>query len=146
VTKKDRRLPANIDSERVVLGELMLNNAAWEKAQVLTDDDFSLASNQRIFACIRSRLAIKRPIDLILLIDAMKRQNELDVIGGPAYLCSLTEDNMRNLAIMEHIELLKEKAALRHILTVCHDATLLAYKEESSEEIINKIKDELGGK
>jgi replicative DNA helicase len=138
-----RALPSNEHSERVILGELLLNNSAWEEAKTLTEDAFSLHSHQRVFACIRSRLSIARPIDLILLTDAMKRQGELDRIGGPAYLCHLTEDNIRNLAVGEHLALLKEKTALRRIIGACHEASERAWEEYPSGEIVAKLKEAL---
>lgn len=141
--KPGRPLPSNEHSERVILGELLLNNPAWDVAKTLTEEDFSLHSHQRVFCCIRSRLSIARPIDLILLIDAMKRQGELDRIGGPASLCHLTEDNIRNLAVGEHLELLKEKAALRRIIGACYEATVLAYDEHPYVEIVAKLKETL---
>ena len=88
--RTQRPLPANQSSERVVLAELLLNNKAWEQGKTLTEDDFSLTSHQRIFACIRSRLSVGRPIDVILLIDAMRRQKELDAMGA-AYISDLTD-------------------------------------------------------
>ena len=141
--RTQRPLPANQSSEKVVLAELLLNNKAWERGKALTEDDFSLTSHQRIFACIRSRLSIGRPIDVILLIDAMRRQKELDAMGA-AYISDLTGGLNRAFAGMEsHVALLQEKAALRRIIGACHDASVRAYAEEDSaqitETLINRI-------
>ena len=137
--KTQRPLPANQASERVVLAELLLNNKAWEQGKTLTEDDFSLTSHQRIFACIRSRLSIGRPIDVILLIDAMRRQKELDAMGA-AYISDLTDGLNRAFAGMEsHVALLQEKAALRRIIGACHDASVRAYAEDSSAQIAESL-------
>ena len=141
------RLPMNEHSERVVLGNLLFDNAHWEQAKELTADDFSLHSHQRIFACIRSRLSIGQPIDVILLIDAMRRQKELDAMGA-AYISDLTDGLSRAFAGMEsHVALLQEKAALRRIIGACHDASVRAYAEDSSaqiaESLINQIERKL---
>ena len=127
--KSERPLPANQHSERVVLGELLLNNAAWSQAKALTEDDFSLSSHRRIFACIRSRLSRGRPIDTILLIDAMRKAKELDSMGV-AYICDLTTDTTEYIG--EHVILLREKARLRWLLETAHNLSEWAYSEEDS--------------
>lgn len=138
------RLPMNEDSERAVLGYLLLDNEAWPKAESLIEGDFALHSHQRIFACIRSRLAIGKPIDLILLIDAMRRQKELDTVGGPGYISDLTAGVPRGSALLEsHVDLLREKAALRRIIGACHDASVRAYAEDSSAQITETLTSQL---
>ena len=137
--KTQRPLPSNQSSERVVLAELLLNNKAWEQGKALNEDDFSLTSHRRIFACIRSWLSVGRPIDVILLIDAMRRQKELDAMGA-AYISDLTDGLNRAFAGMEsHVALLQEKAALRRIIGACHDASVRAYAEDSSAQIAESL-------
>ena len=135
----------NEHSERVVLGNLLFDNAHWEQAKVLEVEDFWLHRHQRIFACIKSRLSIGRPIDHILLIDAMRRQKELNVMDA-AYISDLANDTLNRVLLFsmeQHAILLKEKAALRRIIGACHDASVRAYAEEDSaqiaESLINRI-------
>jgi len=139
--KHDNPVPANLDSERLVLGYLLLDNSAW--SENMTVDCFSLSSHKRIFACIRSRLSIGRPIDLILLTDAMRRHKELDAVGGVGYLASLTEGMPRSMSLEAHIQLLKEKSALRVIIVACQTATERAYEQRDSAEIIKELKEQL---
>jgi replicative DNA helicase len=136
-------LPAHEDSERAVLGWLLLENSAWEEASCLTETDFCLHSHQRIFAYIRSRLSIKRPIDTILLTDALRRSGELDSIGGPGYVCHLTELLPRHMYLDAHVVLLKEKANLRRIIGACHDASVRAYAQEDSSAIMERLRTQL---
>ena len=133
------RLPMNEHSERVVLGNLLFDNAHWEQAKMLEVEDFSLHTHQRIFACIRSRLSIGRPIDHILLIDAMRRAKEC-TDRDAAYISDLGNDLLNRVFSMEsHVELLREKAALRRIIGACHDASVRAYAEEDSAQIAESL-------
>ena len=135
------RLPMNEYSERVVLGNLLFDNAHWEQAKVLEVEDFSLHKHQRIFACIRSRLSIGRPIDHILLIDAMRRAKEC-TDGDAAYISDLANDTLNRVRLFsmeEHVILLKEKAALRRIIGACYDASVRAYAEDSSAQIAESL-------
>jgi len=129
----------NEHSERVVLGNLLFDNAHWEQAKVLETGDFSLHTHQRIFACIRSRLSVGRPIDHILLIDAMRRAKEC-TDRDAAYISDLGNDLLNRVFSMEsHVELLREKAALRRIIGACHDASVRAYAEEDSAQIAESL-------
>ena len=122
-------MPSNQHSEKVVLGELLLNNACWERVKVLTVDDFSLTSHQRIFACIAAHLTRKRAIDPILLVDAMKRQKE-DV--DASYISDLTTDTCRGTTLGEHLRLLREKTRLRMLMEMAHNASQMAQDEAES--------------
>lgn len=142
---KDRPVPFNEHSERLILGELLLNNESWERAKVLTDADFFLPGHKRIFACIKSRLERGRRIDLTLLADALKRQGELDSIGGWGYLCHLTEQTCKNVPLSEHLSLLREKTRLRALIGMAHAALTEAYSESDALETANRLSEGLAG-
>jgi len=136
---KIRELPANVESEKAVIGELLLNNSAWESAKVLTDKDFSLSSHRRIFACIRAYLERKRPIDGIILADALKRQVEFESVGGYLYVSDLTSWHCK-CSLTGHIGILQEKARLRSIIAACQEAQGRAYAEENASEIAETLR------
>lgn len=48
----ERGLPASVDAERTILGAILLDNEAYFEADLITYNDFSLGSHQRIFARI----------------------------------------------------------------------------------------------
>jgi replicative DNA helicase len=132
-------VPYSDRSERAVLGTLLRQNESWKDAECLTETDFYITSHQRIFACIRSRLAIGRPIDYLLAMNALERQKELDSIGGLEYLCEIGEMIPRNFNIASHVQELKEKAALRALLIVFDDAMKEIYAELPSSEVIANV-------
>lgn len=128
-------VPYSDRSERAVLGTLLRQNEAWKDAECLVESDFYISSHQRIFACIRSRLAIGRPIDFILAWNAMEKQKELESIGGLEYLCEIGEMIPRNFNIADHVCEIREKAKLRALLTVFDDGMKTIYAEGSLADI-----------
>jgi hypothetical protein len=78
-------------SERALLGSVLLNNSLWQHAAKLSNDDFCLDSHRRIFAHMAGMSEGGRPIDLITITGELSDLNQLECCGGPAYLGSLIE-------------------------------------------------------
>src|SRR4051794_19317274 len=116
-------LPANNDAEIVILGAVLLDNAAfYEAAGKLTADDFSLDSHRRIFLRMSELLSNDRAVDIVTLAEELNRHKEIGAVGGVAYLASLTEGLPRKPEIAEYIRIVKDKAALRRLMVVCSQA------------------------
>lgn len=149
--KPEEPLPSNVHMERTVLGALLVENKVWDDGiSTLTVDDFLLDSHQRIFKQIGGMLRSKRGVDIQLLDDALQRSGELFTVGGPAYICYLTEGIpcMREgkFYFHQYIDQLKEYGKLRRIIGACHDAIEAAKKMETkSEEIVKAMGIQLRG-
>jgi AAA domain/DnaB-like helicase N terminal domain len=78
-------------TERAILGALLLENSLWPRTARLSIEDFSLDSNHRIFATMAAMFEDQRPVDPVTLTGELDRLNQLDTIGGPAYLASLVD-------------------------------------------------------
>jgi hypothetical protein len=129
-------LPANRDAERLVLGAIVLDNNAYvQAAQSLSPDDFSLDSHRRLYQCMAGMVAANMPIDTVTLHDELGRRNELQTIGGAAYLCSLTDGAVRRSSIAHYVQIVKEKAQLRRIIHLADAAITRAMEGNPSTEI-----------
>ena len=122
VSKNDP--PANTNAEKTILGTILLNNEAWlEASEKLVLDDFSLDSHKRIFQRMGDLMNDKRTVDMVTIAEELRTNKELGLIGGMAYLFSLTENLPRRLVIAEYIRIVKEKAMLRGMLWLASEAT-----------------------
>jgi hypothetical protein len=78
--------------ERELLGCFLLDTTAWNRvkaAHPLRADDFTLTSNQRIFARLADLVARAVPLDLPLLATELETHGELEKVGGEGYLATL---------------------------------------------------------
>ncbi len=131
-------VPSALDSERVVLGAMILGEPAPESVR---EDDFHVGSHRIIFAALKEL----GKTDLILLADHLRRPAEgtnrtvLDQIGGPAYLASLTEGIPRGVVLGPHAAILRRKRRLREIMAVCLQATSDCRNGEDPEAILLSI-------
>src|SRR5262249_15526845 len=115
-----KNLPSNIDAERAILGAVLLENAALDQAaQLLKPDDFYLDSHRRLFDRMLEMSERSVPIDLVTLSEELMNKNQIEAVGGAAYLSSLT-DGLPRLANIEHyVRIVRDKALLRQMLKVC---------------------------
>ena len=118
----DLGMPADIDAEKTILGAVLLDNEAWAQIRErLTPADFSLDSHQRIAVRMNGLAKEGHAIDMITLSAALRKHDELESVGGVAFLASLTEGLPRRPMIEEYIALVKEKSVLRKLMTICSE-------------------------
>lgn len=118
----DRGLPANLDSERLVLGSILLDHQAHAVVfGLLAPEDFSLDVHRKIYAAMHGMDAVGIKIDYVALAGRLSDQGKLEAVGGLTRLVGLTE-GLPNLPNVEsHVSLVREKSALRKIIYAARD-------------------------
>ena len=88
----DRTLPHNLEAERSVLGAILVHNDAFNlAAQVIDGRDFYRDAHRRIFDRMVALNERNSAIDFVTLKEELARNGELDEVGGPAYVASLSD-------------------------------------------------------
>ncbi|MEO6801909.1 MAG: replicative DNA helicase [Granulicella sp.] len=133
-------LPASIHIEIAVLGAMLLDGVAINDATAkLISEDFSLDSHRRVYRSIIDLMAAGRGVDLLTIQEELARRRELDSIGGPAYLASLTEGIPRNFNIENYVRIVKDKSLLRQLMSIFSDG--IGRASDQSEEAIHVLSD-----
>lgn len=132
-------LPSNADAERSVLGAILLDNATYNQAAaLLTPDDFFLDSHRRLFLRMMELADRSRPIDLVTLCEDLMRNNELEAIGGAAYISSLTDGLPRFANIEHYAKIVKDKALLRRLIQISNTITARCLEgAEEAEDVLD---------
>ena len=121
--------PQNIDAEQAVLGAILIENASLNKAlEFITPDDFYRESHRRIFSAILDLNERNEVVDLITLTDHLRSKNELETVGGAAYLSSLVNSIPTAANIRQHSRIIHEKAVLRNLITIATDIVGQGYE------------------
>lgn len=134
--------PSDLETEEVVLGALLIEpNAVATVIDILQPDVFYKEAHQRIFSAILSLYPIGEPIDIITVTNYLRRNGELDLIGGPAYIAQLTDRVISAANIEYHARILIEKYIQRkliqisnQIITEAYDATSDAFETLNNAE------------
>ena len=86
----DRVPPNNVEAEEALLGSLLIDtDAIFEVASFLHADAFYLEKNRWVYQAILDLNEGHKPVDLITLSDELRRREQLDELGGEAYLIGL---------------------------------------------------------
>lgn len=82
--------PHSVEAEQTVLGAILLNPSLISIASKRIDvDTFYKEVHQKIFKNMLSIHIQGKPIDLIILIEELKNNDELEEVGGVEYITSL---------------------------------------------------------
>ena len=126
----ERALPYDEAAEQQVLGSLLIDrDAIFKVADLLGKEDFYLAKHQRIYGTVQSLLERRERIDPLTVQIELARREELDRIGGPAYLRELTELVPTAVEIERHARVVRDRAILRRLLGAATAVAADAYGE-----------------
>ena len=132
----ERVLPHNLEAEKSVLGAILIDNPSFNQAaEVIDAHDFFRDAHRRIFEKMIALSDRSQPIDLVTLKDELVRTGELDEVGGPAYVASLTDGVPRSANVEYYAKIVKERSTLRRLIQSANDVLARAYDaEEDADE------------
>lgn len=132
-----RNLPANLEAERSVLGAILLHESALTEASlILKPEDFFRAAHQRLYAAMLALSERRVAIDLVTLKEELGRTNDLDFVGGPAYIAALVDGLPRSMNVEHYAKILREKAILRAVVFAATEMISAAYEAEDDASAV----------
>src|SRR5207249_141506 len=135
-TRTDRQVPFDEPAEQQVLGALLIDrDAIFKIADVLATDDFYVARHQRIYGAIYELLQRRERIDTLTVQVELARREELDRVGGAAYLADLVARVATAMEIERHAHVVRDKAILRRLLGAATQIAADAYSEPTDMPI-----------
>lgn len=109
---------SNVDAERSILGAILLDSDAFYQTDTLSSMDFSLESHRKIYGAMTVLCDEQKPVDIVTLHEQLNRSKEIDIIGGVAYLSSLTEGMPRGSNIIHYVRIVREYSQKRKLAAV----------------------------
>lgn len=133
----DRPLPSSPDTERAILGSILLDNNLIEQALVeLQLEDFYTPSHREIFAVMIELQKEQMPLDIIVIGDRLKALGRDR--GASIQLLSSLDDGLPHVSkLTPYTKILKEKSNLRWAVKEGARITAAGYDEEESQSIFN---------
>jgi replicative DNA helicase len=132
--------PHDKDAERGVLGGILRDPDTMDEVQqLLTADNFYFDAHQKIFQAILDLTNEHHPIDLVLLHDRLKKKNQLEDIGGPAFLADLWESVQTGANAEYHARLVRDAAMIRNLIHAGTEILRDAYDHaQSADELVSQ--------
>ncbi len=127
--------PQALELEEAVLGAIMLGKEAYNIAvEHINDKSFYRVANQRIFQAMQNLAIKEHPIDMITVVDQLKRDGCLEEVGGPLYISTLTSKVSSTAHLKYHCQVLAQKALARELIEMAAAISEKAYNETEDVE------------
>ncbi|MEX2121326.1 MAG: replicative DNA helicase [Pirellulales bacterium] len=126
----DRLPPQNLEAEKGVLGSLLLDpELCDEVALLLRPVDFYSGPHQTLFAHLLAMHNDGVRIDVTLLNERLKKCNDLEAIGGLAYLAEVADSVPTAANATYYAQIVRDKATLRSLIHASTEILRDAYDQ-----------------
>ncbi|NJP06383.1 MAG: replicative DNA helicase [Chloroflexaceae bacterium] len=141
----ERVLPADINAERATLGSVLLDREAIiVVASWLAAEYFYLEKHSWIYQAALDCYHERIPPDISTVADALRRRDQLDLVGGIAYLGELSAEVPTAVHIEYYGRIVERTALLRRLIEAGGKITALGYDErEEIETTLDRAEAEL---
>ena len=130
----DREKPHDEDAEASVLGAMLLDENATSVAlsQLNFEGAFYRRAHQVIFDAIAAlnQQGAQACVDPVVLVNHLRRNNQLEAIGGQEYLALLADKVPTAANIDRYVDIVKQTAILRRIIATCSEAIMQCYEHD----------------
>lgn len=132
--------PNNIESEQTLLGAMITHrNTIYEILDKISIDDFYKDAHKNIFKTIKKMFLKDIHVDLISIIEYLKKDSLLEVSGGALYITDISNSIATVANIQTHIKIVKDNSILRELIKISNDTLDRIYKKEDPNILIENI-------
>ncbi len=132
-TSSATAVPHSREAEEAVVGAVFINpEAYYDVAQFLNADDFYIHRHQWIWDAFTRLHEQRIPIDLLTVANELDKLNQLNEIGGPAYLTALVNQVPSSLNAESYGRIVEGYSVRRKMITAANKIASIAYNEKTS--------------
>lgn len=142
---KEKLLPQNVEVEKSLLGCMLMDKdaiitvSAW-----LLPEHFYAIKHQIVYSAILELFNNALPVDLVTIVDKLKKQKKLTAVGGAAYVSELITTVATSAHAEEYGEIIKEAAIRRGLITAgANIAAFAADEGKPIDQVIDKSEKEV---
>ncbi|MDR0972305.1 MAG: replicative DNA helicase [Bacteroidales bacterium] len=122
--------PQALDLEESVLGALLLDqDAITNSIDIIKEEFFYTPEHKEIFKAINQLFHEGSPIDILTVVEQLKKNGVLDLVGGAYKISSLTDRVTSAAHIEYHARILSEKFIQRELIRLSTQTIKDAYDE-----------------
>ena len=144
--KKLRVPPQSLDSEKAVLGSIMLKpGTLLDIADRITAESFYSDKHRKIYETMLELSAKNEPIDLLTLSHRLKEKKLIDSIGGSKFLAELTNSVPSSTNAEHYAAIVEEKYILRRLIESADKLAELGYDTQdlTLEDVLDTAEKEI---
>jgi replicative DNA helicase len=124
--------PQARDLEEAILGAIMLEKGAFDTAsELLKPECFYLDNHARMFSAMQGLAQKNMPIDILTVVEELRKREELEVVGGPYAVTRLTNAVASSAHLDTHCRILVQKFIQRELIRISGEIISDAYEDSS---------------
>jgi replicative DNA helicase len=129
----------NRELEEALLGSILIDPASFVNViSIVEVEDFYLKRHQWIWQACVDLFQEKKPIDIMLVKEALQDQGRLEETGGSEYLASLINRVPSSLNAESYATNINALAVRRRMVTAANDIAKLAYRTDYDVDTVIK--------
>lgn len=132
--------PQAVELEEIILAAIILESDAFDKvSEIITENTFYNEHNKRIYEACKKLKIQNVSIDMFSVIEQLKKDGNLEIVGGHYTIAQLTSKISSSANIEQHARIIKEKELRREMIAIAHESIKNAYDEtfDTFENIVN---------
>ncbi len=140
-----RVMPQDKEVEEAVLGALMLEKDAYTTVcDILKPESFYEPNHQYIYEAIQNLGAAQKPIDMLTVVEQLRRNEKLDAVGGPVVISELTSRVLSGANVEFHARIVAQKYLARELISFAASIEGKAFDESNDvDDLLQEAEGEL---
>ena len=133
--------PHSDEAELAVLGSMLSSKDAVNTSMnLLKAEHFYKDAHGKIFSAMVKLFDDNAPVDTLSVSELLKKNKELESIGGIYFLTGLVESVPTAAHVERYSKIVLEKALLRNLITLSHNISKQAYDDsQDASEILESV-------
>lgn len=137
--------PQAVDLEEAVLGAMLLEQDAVSNViDIFKEEVFYKEAHQKIFAAILSLFSDSKPVDILTVTQELKKQGNLELVGGAYYVSQLTNRVASAANVEYHARIVLQKFLQRQLIRISSEIIKDCYEDTTDVfDILDRAEREL---
>ena len=142
---EDKIQPASLEVEEIVLGTLIIDGNCIDRIiSIFSINLFFKPQNKIIANSLIELYRSNTAIDLVTLVNHLKKNDNLGNSGGPSYIASLTSKVASSSHVDYHVRILQQEALRRNLIKIGNIAVQKSFDNtEDIFDVFNETQSEL---
>ncbi|MFP4345966.1 MAG: replicative DNA helicase [Anaerolineales bacterium] len=140
MTVPEKTVPHNIEAEEAVLGAILIDpEGIFRVLSFLRAEHFYLQKHRWLYEAIVSLHERREPIDFLTLTTELERRDQLEALGGAAYVARLANIVPSAINIESYARMVEQTCVRRRLLDAASEIARYAHDEEIHiEDVVDK--------
>jgi replicative DNA helicase len=124
--------PQARELEEAVLGAVMLEKSAFDTViEILKPECFYVDAHQKIFRAFISLANSSQPIDILTVVEELRKMETLELVGGAYFITKLTNTVVSTANLEAHARIVLQKFIQRELIRTSGETITEAYEDST---------------